>query len=115
LDGFWKENLKRFDLNDFILDFIHLQLSIDWIARSLLFLNSDVFSGEEAKVFSNVKEKTVNKFLKFNPSKQYLFNSIVKEYPIDEKYKEVLLKSILEMDILNARVYKNVTWKALRN
>ncbi len=97
---------KKIDLND-LFGFI-TQLSIDMNCKVVIILNSDVFSGEEAKVFFNVKEKTVNKFLKFNPSKQYLFDSIVKEYPMDEKYKDIFLKSILEMDILNARIYKNI-------
>jgi len=47
---------------------LSLNYSIDMNCKVIIILNSDVFSGEEAKVFSNVKEKTVNKFLKFNPS-----------------------------------------------
>ncbi len=73
---------EKIDLND-LFGFI-TQLSIDMNCKVVIILNSDVFKGEEAKIFQNVKELTVNKFLKFNPSTQYLFNSIVKEYPIDE-------------------------------
>ncbi len=97
---------KKIDLND-LFGFI-TQLSIDMSCKIVIILNSDVFKGEEAKIFENVKEKTVNKFLKFNPSKEELFEIIFSLHEIDKKYKNVLLKSILEMDILNARVYKNV-------
>jgi len=97
---------KNIDLND-LFGFIS-QLALEYKCKIVIILNSDVFQEEEAKVFSNVKEKTINKFLTFNPSKEELFEIIFSLYQIDEKYKEVLLKSILEMDILNARVYKNV-------
>ncbi len=69
---------KKIDLND-LFGFI-TQLSIDMNCKVVIILNSDVFSGEEAKVFSNVKEKTVNKFLKFNPSKEEFFKIICLHY-----------------------------------
>ncbi len=97
---------KKIDLND-LFGFI-TQLSIDMNCKVVIILNSDVFKGEEAKIFQNLKEKTVNKFLKFNPSKEELFEIIFSQYSIDEKYKDILFKSIDEMDILNARIYKNI-------
>ena len=100
---------KDIDLND-LFGFIS-QLTIEFNCKVVIILNDDVFEGEEKKVFSNVKEKTVSKFLYFNPSIDELFESI---YSSDEKYKKLdeykdkILKTIKETEELNARIYIQV-------
>jgi len=97
---------KDVNLND-LFGFI-TNLSLEFDSNIVIILNDDVFDEEDKKTFYNVKEKSVNKFLKFNPSKEDLFTMIFGLYSIDKKYADILLKSIIEMDILNARVYKNI-------
>ena len=97
---------KDVNLND-LFGFI-TNLSLEFNSNSVIILNDDVFNEEDKKVFYNVKEKSVNKFLKFNPLKEELFGMIFSLYEIDEKYEEILLNSIMEMKILNARIYKNI-------
>jgi len=97
---------KDVDLND-LFGFI-TNLSLEFSANIVIILNDNVFTEEDKKVFYNVKEKSVNKFLKFNPSKEELLNMIFPLYNIEQRYKDILFSSIIEMDVLNARVYKNV-------
>jgi hypothetical protein len=100
---------KHVDLND-LFGFI-TQLSIDMNCKVVIILNSDVFEGEEANVFKNVKEKTVNKFFYFEPTIEELFISI---YAGNEKYKvldehiDEILKAVKETKELNARIYIQV-------
>lgn len=73
-------------------------------------LNDDVFEGEEKKIFSNVKEKSVSKFLKYEPSIKELFEIIFsnERYRKLDDYKEIILKTIKETKELNARIYIQV-------
>ena len=99
---------KDIDLND-LFGFIS-HLAIDLNCKVVIILNDDVFEGEEKKIFSNVKEKSVSKFLKYEPSIKELFETIFS----DEKYrklddhKEIILKTIKETQELNARIYIQV-------
>jgi len=100
---------KDIDLND-LFGFI-TQLTLNFQCKIVIILNDDVFEGEEKNIFSNVKEKTVSKFLKYEPSIEELFNSIFNN---DDKYKkldeqkEIILKTIEETEELNARIYFQV-------
>jgi len=107
---------KDIDLND-LFGFI-TNLTIEFKCKVVIILNDDVFEGEEKKIFSNVKEKSVSKFLKYEPSIRYLFNLIFYERREDNKkkfkylklrkYKQIILKTIEETQELNARIYIQV-------
>ncbi|MBU3015803.1 KAP family NTPase [Poseidonibacter lekithochrous] len=103
---------KDIDLND-LFGFI-TQLTLNFKCKVVIILNDDVFEGKEKDVFSNVKEKTVSKFLKYEPSIRDLFKSIVFEREEDnKKFKysklkkqfKIILKTIEETEELNARIY----------
>lgn len=107
---------KDIDLND-LFGFI-TQLTLNFSCKVVIILNDDVFEGEEKKIFSNVKEKSVSKFLKYEPSIKDLFNLIFygrrednkKKFKYLElrKYKQIILKTIEETQELNARIYIQV-------
>lgn len=100
---------KDIDLND-LFGFI-TQLTLNFNCKVVIILNDDVFEGEEKKIFSNVKEKSVSKFLKYEPSIKDLFDSMFdsdKEYRKLDDYKEIILKTIEETEELNARIYIQV-------
>jgi len=99
---FWNLN----DLFGFIT-----QLTLNFKCKVVIILNDDVFEGEEKDVFSRVKEKTVSKFLKYEPSIEELFSSIFdndKEYRKLDEYKQIILGTIKETEELNARIYFQV-------
>jgi hypothetical protein len=104
-DDFERKSTK-IDLND-LFGFIS-QLAIDMKCKIVLILNSDVFEGEDKTIFSQVKEKTVSKYLFFNPSVKELFNIIFKNYSILSKYKKHIEETFEEMGIVNARIYLQV-------
>ena len=106
---------KDIDLND-LFGFIS-HLAIDLNCKVVIILNDDVFEGEEKKIFSNVKEKSVSKFLKYEPSIRDLFKTIFYERIQDEKsfkylklrkYKLIILNTIEKTQELNARIYIQV-------
>jgi len=98
---------KDIDLND-LFGFIS-QLAIEYKSKIVIILNSDVFKGKEAEVFKQVKEKTVNKYFYFKPTREELFNSIYGEkYSQLDEYKDDILKAIDETKELNARIYIQV-------
>ena len=99
---------KEIDLND-LFGFI-TQLTINFQCKVVIILNDDVFEGKEKDIFSNVKEKTVSKFLNYNPKIKELFNLIFKDdkYKSLEEYKDLILVTINETRELNARVYIQV-------
>lgn len=100
---------KDIDLND-LFGFIS-HLAIDLNCKVVIILNDDVFEGEEKNVFSRVKEKSVSKFLKYEPSIEELFETIFEndeEYRKLDDYKEIILKTIAETQELNARIYIQV-------
>jgi len=109
LDDFERKSSK-IDLND-LFGYIS-QLAIDYECKVIIILNSNVFEGKEANVFKAVKEKTVNKFLYFEPSMEELFETIFdsnENYKkVLENYKEDILKAIRETKELNARIYIQV-------
>lgn len=97
---------KDVDLND-LFGFI-TQLALNFNCKIILILNSDVFEGKEKKLFADLKEKSVSKFFKFNPSSENLFEIIFNKYTLDEKYKTIILDAINEFSLLNARIYENI-------
>jgi hypothetical protein len=105
---------KDIDLND-LFGFI-TQLTINFDCKVVIILNDDVFESEEKKIFSNVKEKSVSKFLKYEPSIRDLFKSIIFQKNSEKKFKysklrkylKVILKTIEETEELNARIYIQV-------
>lgn len=108
---------KDIDLND-LFGFI-TNLTIEFDCKVVIILNDDVFEGEEKKIFSNVKEKSVSKFLKYEPKIEELFNLIFdleiekdnkkeKKYKDLEPYKQIILQTIEETEELNARIYIQV-------
>ena len=100
---------KDIDLND-LFGFM-TQLTLNFDCKVVIILNDDVFEGEEKKIFSNVKEKSVSKFLKYEPTIKELFETI---FTSDERYKKldehktIILKTIEETQELNARIYIQV-------
>ncbi|NVJ54350.1 MAG: hypothetical protein HWD90_11690 [Campylobacteraceae bacterium] len=77
----------------------------------MIILNDDVFEGKEKDIFSNVKEKTVSKYLYYNPNIEELFNLIFdseEKYKDLEEHRELILKTIEETEELNARIYIQV-------
>jgi hypothetical protein len=103
-DDFERKSSK-IDLND--LFGLIAQLSQDMKCKIVIILNSDVFEGRDATIFRNVKEKTVNKFLQFEPTTDELFDSIFneKKYKNLFPYREEILQYIKITNELNARFY----------
>ncbi|WP_206732198.1 P-loop NTPase fold protein [Halarcobacter bivalviorum] len=99
---------KEIDLND-LFGFI-TQLSLNFECKIVIILNDDVFEGKEKDIFSNVKEKTVSKYLYYKPSIEELFDLIFddEKYKRLESHKELILKTIEETEELNARIYIQV-------
>lgn len=100
---------KDIDLND-LFGFI-TNLTIEFDCKVVIILNDDVFEGEEKKIFSNVKEKSVSKFFKYEPSIKELFETIFnsdERYRKLDDYKEIILNTIEETEELNARIYIQV-------
>jgi hypothetical protein len=100
---------KDIDLND-LFGFI-TNLTIEFDCKVVIILNDDVFEGVEKKIFSNVKEKSVSKFLKYEPSIKELFETIFnsdEQYRKLDDHKEIILNTIEETEELNARIYIQV-------
>lgn len=105
---------KDIDLND-LFGFI-TQLTLNFKCKVVIILNEDVFEGKEKEIFSNVKEKTVSKFLNYRPTVKELFKLIFFQKLENKKYKylklrnykSIILKTIEETQELNARIYLQV-------
>ena len=98
---------KDVDLND-LFGFI-TQLALNFNCKIVLILNSDVFEGKEKDIFTTVKEKTISKYLKFNPTCKELFEIIFdyKYYTLKE-HKQILQDIFIEVGIINARIFIQV-------
>lgn len=94
------------NLND-LFGFI-TNLALQYEATIVIILNDDVFEGKEKEIFTNVKEKTVSKYLKFTPTSVELFESVSNKYTLDERYRTNILNAINEFAFLNARIYENI-------
>lgn len=104
----FERKTSKIDLND--LFGLISQLSQDMKCKIVIILNSEVFDGKDAVIFRNVKEKTVNKFLYFEPTIDELFQLIFDEnkYEILLPFQEDILKWIKNTEELNARLYIQV-------
>lgn len=96
---------KDIDLND-LFGFI-TQLTLNFSCKVVIILNDDAFEESDKTIFSNVKEKSVSKYLKYEPTIKELFEIIFENesYKKLDEYKELILQTIQEADILNARIY----------
>ncbi|MFY9084483.1 P-loop NTPase fold protein [Aliarcobacter cryaerophilus] len=96
---------KDIDLND-LFGFI-TQLTLNFSCKVVIILNDDAFEESGKTIFSNVKEKSVSKYLKYEPTIKELFEIIFENesYKKLDEYKELILQTIQEADILNARIY----------
>jgi len=104
-DDFERKSTK-IDLHD-LFGFI-TQLAIEFKCKLVLILSEDLFKSKDAEIFSRVKEKTVNKFIKFKPTIEDLFNTIYRsneKYSKLKEFKDTILSSIKDIDKLNARTY----------
>lgn len=95
------------NLND-LFGFI-TNLTIQYKATIVIILNDDVFEGKERETFTNVKEKTVSKYLKFVPTCHELFEFIIRDdkYAIlknDNEIEKTLKDTFDEVGIVNARI-----------
>lgn len=112
---------KDIDLND-LFGFI-TQLSLNFKCKIVIILNDDVFKGEEKNIFSNVKEKSVSKYLFYNPSIKellYLIFENKEKYKKLKDYRKLIFETIEKTKVLNARIYIQVLdnlleWKKNNN
>jgi len=98
---------KYIDLND-LFGFI-TNLALEFEVTIVVILNDDEFEGENKNIFTNVKEKSVSKYLMYNPSCEELFDLIFnddkKSYKKDLANQMVTIRNtFIEVGILNARV-----------
>lgn len=94
---------KEIDLND-LFGFI-TQLTLNLKCKVVIILNSDVFEGKEKEIFTTVKEKSISKYLMFNPTCEELFEIIFDEkYKNLEEHKQILKDIFVEVGIVNARI-----------
>lgn len=101
---------KDIDLND-LFGFV-TQLTLNFNCKVVIILNDDVFQGEEKQIFTNVKEKSVSKFVYYSPTIDELFDSIfnssLEKYEQLIPYKDIIVNSIIEIGEVNARIYMQV-------
>lgn len=100
---------RDIDLND-LFGFI-TQLTLNFECKIVVILNNDVFEAEEKNVFVNVKEKTVSKFLYYNPSIEELFSMIFSRHNLYKDWNKLendICKYIKETNTLNARIYNQI-------
>jgi len=105
-DDFERKSSKV-DLND-LFGFI-TQLAIEFKCLVVIILNQDAFEGNEKAIFKNVKEKTVNKFFKYSPTVEELFEIIFGTKTEFEReclspYKTIILNILEKMEERNARI-----------
>jgi hypothetical protein len=98
---------KNIDLNE-LFGFIN-QLTINTQCKTIIILNSEVFQDKDKKTFIEVKEKTISKYLHFEPTVTELFEILFsKEYSILEKHKKDILYMFIQTNIINARIILQV-------
>lgn len=96
------------DLND-LFGFI-TQLATSFKCKVVIILNSDVFEGKEKEIFTTVKEKSVSKYLMFNPTCDELFEIIFKDDSYQKliQHKDILKTTFADVGIVNARIFIQV-------
>jgi len=103
-DDFERKSSK-IDLND-LFGFI-TNLTENFQTKTIIILNQEFFQENDTKVFNTVKEKSVNKFILYNPSIEELFEIIYKDekYKPLDAYKTTILDAIQLSEEKNARIY----------
>lgn len=77
----------------------------------VIIINEEFFNKNESNIYNRIKEKTVNKFLTYNPSYDELFTII---FNTEKKYKNIsfctsnILPIIQTVGVKNARIYKSI-------
>lgn len=106
-DDFERKSSK-IDLND-LFGFI-TNLTENFQTKTIIILNQEFFQNNDTKVFNTVKEKSVNKFILYNPSIEELFEVIYQDekYKPLESYKTTILEAIKLSEEKNARIYIQV-------
>lgn len=103
-DDFERKSSK-INLND-LFGFI-TNLTENFQTKTIIILNQEFFQENDTKVFNTVKEKSVNKFILYNPSIEELFEIIYKDekYKPLDAYKTTILDAIQLSEEKNARIY----------
>jgi hypothetical protein len=108
-DDFERKSSK-IDLND-LFGFI-TNLTENFQTKTIIILNQEFFQDHDTKVFNTVKEKSVNKFILYNPSIKELFEVIYEDkdakYKRLDQYKVKILEAIQLSEEKNARIYIQV-------
>lgn len=106
-DDFERKSSK-IDLND-LFGFI-TNLTENFQTKTIIIINQEFFQENDTKVFNTVKEKSVNKFILYNPTIEELFDVIYQDEkynPLDS-YKTMILDAIKLSEEKNARIYIQV-------
>lgn len=106
-DDFERKSSK-IDLND-LFGFI-TNLTENFNTKTIIITNQEVFQHHDQEVFNTVKEKSVNKFILYDPSIEELFDVIYQDdkYKSLESYKSTILDAIKLSEEKNARIYIQV-------
>ncbi|MDY0133373.1 MAG: hypothetical protein RBR53_12005 [Desulforegulaceae bacterium] len=106
-DDFERKSSK-IDLND-LFGFI-TNLTENFQTKTIIILNQEFFQHHDTKVFNTVKEKSVNKFILYNPTIEELFDVIYTndKYKLLDQYKVKILEAIQLSEEKNARIYIQV-------
>ncbi|RLA71740.1 MAG: hypothetical protein DRG78_24820 [Epsilonproteobacteria bacterium] len=106
-DDFERKSSK-IDLND-LFGFI-TNLTEVFQTKTIIITNQEFFKENDSEVFSRIKEKSINKFLLFNPTVDELFETIYekKKYSALDEYKSEILKAIKITEEKNARIFIQV-------
>lgn len=106
-DDFERKSSK-IDLND-LFGFI-TNLTENFQTTTIIILNQEFFQDHDTKVFNTVKEKSVNKFILYDPSIEELFDVIYQDekYKPLDSYKITILDAIKLSEEKNARIYIQV-------
>lgn len=102
-DDFERKSSK-IDLND-LFGFI-ANLTENFKTKTIIITNQEAFQNNDQQVFNTVKEKSVSKFILYNPSIEELFGVIYKDnkYKQLEPYKKTILEAINLSEEKNARI-----------
>jgi hypothetical protein len=105
-DDFERKSSK-IDLND-LFGFI-TNLTEVFQTKTVIITNQEFFKENDSEVFSRIKEKSVNKFLLFDPTVDELFDTIYAEkYTELDEYQGTILEAIKITEEKNARIFIQV-------
>jgi tRNA A37 threonylcarbamoyladenosine biosynthesis protein TsaE len=105
-DDFERKSSK-IDLND-LFGFI-TNLTEILKTKTIIITNQEFFKDKESEVFNRIKEKSVNKFLLFDPTVDELFETIYQDkYTTLDEYKSKILEAIKITEEKNARIFIQV-------